>query len=143
MIKGLVLGTVFGGLTAFAWSTLSGEIQGWLTRPQAGAVAMEKVQKGPLEIMVETKPVVQPLVLQAVNFMAGAFVFTWLLMHTRELSYGRRVAFLMVVGLALSMMRLLANWEGLPGMEALLTFGNSVIMYLLMGLVIASVAKPN
>ena len=189
MLRSLVLGTVLGGLVAFAWSTVSWEVIGWhektmvsfqnedevsaviashaprdgtyilpggpstegMTSEQkkkAEAAVMEKMQKGPIMVAAVRRggfgSFSRALIIQVLGLMAAAFLLTWLLLQTNGLSYGRRVAFLAIAGLAASVIVELPNWNwwGFSGPYTAVNMADATITWLLAGLVIARVAKP-
>lgn len=189
MLKSLVLGTILGGLAAFAWSTISWELVGWHERtmsnfknddevasviashaPQSGtyilpsapvmpgmsgeqkekaeAALREKMQNGPIMVAAVRRggfgSFSRAIILQALGLMAAAFLLTWLLLQTRGLSFGKRVLFLGVVGLAAGVIIEIPNWNwrGFSGAFTAVNIADSLLTWLLAGLVIAKVAKP-
>jgi hypothetical protein len=114
----------------------------------AQAAAMEKMQKGPIMIAAVRRggfgSFARGLIVQVLSLMAAALLLTWLVMQTSGLSYGKRVAFLAVVGLAASVISDLPNWNwwGFSGSYTAVNLADSTITWLIAGLVIAKVAKP-
>lgn len=111
------------------------------------AAVMEKMQKGPIMVAAVRRggfgSFGRGLVIQLLSLMAAAFLLTWLLLQTRGLSYARRVAFLAVGGLAASVIVDLPNWNwwGFSGAYTAVNLADSLLTWLLAGLVIAKVAK--
>jgi hypothetical protein len=114
----------------------------------AEEIRMQKMQKGPLVFAAIRKegfgsfPMV--LLTQLLCQMFAALLLTWMLLQTTGLSYARRVAFLGVAGLAASVISDLPNWNWW-GYSAAYTAVNLVdytLTWMLAGLVIAKVAKP-
>jgi hypothetical protein len=114
----------------------------------AQAAAMEKMQKGPIMIAAVRRggfgSFARGLIVQVLSLMAAALLLTWLVMQTSGLSYAKRVAFLAVVGLAASVISDLPNWNwwGFSGSYTAVNLADSTITWLIAGLVIAKVAKP-
>jgi hypothetical protein len=114
----------------------------------AKAVLMEKMQRGPIMIAAVRRggfgSFARALIIQVLSLMAAAFLLTWLLLQTSGLSYGRRVAFLAIAGLAASVIVDLPNWNwwGFSGVYTAVNLIDFTITWLLAGLVIAKVAKP-
>jgi hypothetical protein len=84
------------------------------------------------------------LITQLLYQMLAALLLTWMLLQTAGLSYARRVAFLAVAGLTASVIADLPNWNWW-GYSAAYTAVNLIdytLTWLLAGLVIAKVAKP-
>jgi lipoprotein signal peptidase len=67
-----------------------------------------------------------------------------LLLQTTGLSYARRVAFLAVIGLAASVIVDLPNWNwwGFSGAYTVVNVADSMLTWLVAGLVISKVVKP-
>jgi len=188
-MKALLLGTVFGGLAAFLWSSISWGLLGWHEKPlhffqnedevsavisthaiQSGvyllprgpsqkgmnaeqnkaeqAAVMAKMQKGPIIFAAVRSggfgSYGQAILRQLLSLMLAAFLLTWLLLQTRGLSYGRRVLFLAVAGLAASVIVDLPNWNwwGFSGSYTAVNLVDFPLTWLIAGLVIARVAKP-
>jgi hypothetical protein len=114
----------------------------------AKAALMEKMQRGPIMIAAVRRggfgSFARGLIIQVLSLMAAAFLLTWLLLQTSGLSYGRRVAFLAIAGLAASVIVDLPNWNwwGFSGVYTAVNLIDFTITWLLAGLVIAKVAKP-
>ena len=189
MTKSLILGTIFGGLMAFVWSSISWELIGWHEKtmvpfqnedevsaviashasqdgtyllpsgpPTAGmtaeqkksalAATMQKMQAGPIMVAAVRRggfgSYSRGLIIQLVSLMAAAFLLTWLLLQTTGLSYARKVAFLAIAGLAASVIVDLPNWNwwGFSGAYTAVNLADSMLTWLVAGLVIAKVAKP-
>jgi hypothetical protein len=109
---------------------------------------MQKMQAGPIMVAAVRRggfgSYGRGLVIQLLSLMAAAFLLTWLLLQTNGLSYPRRVAFLAVVGLAASVIVDLPNWNwwGFSGAYTAVNLADSMLTWLVAGLVIAKVAKP-
>jgi hypothetical protein len=171
MMKKLLLGAILGGLTAFLWSSVSWELIGWHEKamfsfPNEDAVAaaisspplqsgvyllpsdVDKMQKGPIMFAavrsVGFGSFPRALSIQLLSLMLAAFLLTWLLLQTTGLSYARRVSFLAVAGLAASVIVDLPNWNwwGFSGVYTAVNLADFTLTWLLAGLVIAKVAKP-
>lgn len=114
----------------------------------AQAALMAKMQKGPIVFgAVRTDgfgSYARGLVAQLLSLMAAAFLLTWLVLQTSGLSYGKRVVFLGVVGLAASVIVDLPNWNwwGFSGSFTLVNLVDCTLTWLIAGSVIAKVAKP-
>jgi hypothetical protein len=114
----------------------------------AQAILMQKMQKGPVMFAAIRQggfgSFTRGLITQALILMAGAFLFTWLLLQTSGLSYVGRVAFLGIAGLAAGVIVDLPNWNwwGFSGAYTLVNVIDGALTWLLAGLVIAKVAKP-
>jgi hypothetical protein len=111
--------------------------------------AMQKIQAGPILVAAVRLggfgSYTRGLIVQLLSMMAAAFLLTWLLLQTSGLSYARRVAFLAVVGLAASVIVDLPNWNwwGFSGAYTAVNLADSMLTWLVAGLVIAKVAKPS
>jgi hypothetical protein len=109
--------------------------------------AQERMQKGPIAFAAVRRSgmgsVGRLFGLQIAILFAEAFLLTWLLLHTSGLSYGRRVMFLAVVGLAASVIVDLPNWNwwGFSGAFTAVAVADNSLTCLFAGLVIAKVAK--
>jgi lipoprotein signal peptidase len=105
------------------------------------------MQKGPIVIAAVRRggfgSFTRGLVVQLLSLMAAAFLLTWLLLQTRGLSYARRVAFVAVAGLSASVIVDLPNWNwwGFSGAYTVVNLADSLLTWLLAGLVIAKMAK--
>ncbi|PYU69694.1 MAG: hypothetical protein DMG49_12650 [Acidobacteria bacterium] len=114
----------------------------------AEATLMEKMQKGPVMFAALQREgfgsYTQGLVIQLLSLMAAALLLTWLVMQTTGLSYGKRVLFLGVVGLAAGVITELPNWNwwGFSGSYTLVMIADATLTWVIAGLVIAKVAKP-
>jgi hypothetical protein len=114
----------------------------------AQAALMAKMQKGPILFgAVRTDgfgSYARGLLAQVLSLMAAAFLLTWLVLQTSGLSYGRRVVFLGVVGLAASVIVDLPNWNwwGFSGSFTFVNLVDCTLTWLIAGSVIAKVAKP-
>jgi hypothetical protein len=110
------------------------------------AALIQKMQKGPIMIAAVRRggfgSFSRGLIVQVLSLLA-AFLLTWLLLQTSGLSYGRRVAFLAVVGLSASVIVDLPNWNwwGFSGAYTAVNLADCTITWLVAGLVIAKVAK--
>jgi len=189
MIKTLILGGIFGGLAAFAWSTFSWEVLGWheagMVRfdnedevsamiasqvtndgmyilpsipPTEGMSAEKKKAIGDaVKAKMQTGPIVvaavrrngfgsfgKAIAIQLLGLMGSALLLTWMLQQTSGLSYARRVTFLGITGLAASVIIDLPNWNwfGFSGVYTAVNTVDTMITWLLAGLVIAKVVKP-
>lgn len=114
----------------------------------AQATLMEKMQKGPVMFAAVRREgfgsYTKGLVIQLLSLMAAAFLLTWLALQTSGLSYGKRVLFLGVVGLAAGVITELPNWNwwGFSGSYTLVMIADATLTWLIAGLVIAKVARP-
>jgi len=114
----------------------------------AQATLVEKMRKGPVMFAAIQRDgfgsYARGLIIQCLSLMAAAFLLTWLVMQTGGLSYGKRVIFLGVVGLAASVISDLPNWNwwGFSGGYTVVMMADATVTWLLAGLVIAKVAKP-
>ena len=111
------------------------------------AVLMEKMQKGPIMVAAVRRggfgSFAKGLIIQVLSLLAAAFLLTWLLLQTSGLSYGRKVLYLGVVGLAASVMVDLPNWNwwGFSGGYTAVNLADNTITWLVAGVAIAKVAK--
>lgn len=84
-------------------------------RKAAEATVAQKMQKGPVTFAAVRRDgfgsFARGLITQALILMAGAFLFTWLLLQAGGLSYVGGVAFLGVAGLATGVIVDLPNWN--------------------------------
>jgi hypothetical protein len=109
---------------------------------------MQKMQAGPIMVAAVRRggfgSYGRGLIVQLLSLMAAAFLLTWLLLQTCGLSYARRVAFLAIAGLSASVIVDLPNWHwwGLSGAYTAVNLLDSMLTWLIAGLVIAKVAKP-
>ena len=114
---------------------------------QAQAATMAKMQSGPIMFAAVRRggfgSFARALIIQLLSLLAAAFLLTWLLLQTCNLTYARKVAFLAVVGLAASVIADLPNWNwwGFSGTYTAVNLADCTITWLLAGLVIAKVAK--
>lgn len=114
----------------------------------AEEIRMQKMQKGPLMFAAIRKEgfgsFPKALITQLLCQMLAALLLTWLLLQTSGLSYTRRVVFLGVAGLAASVIADLPNWNwwGFSGAYTAVNLIDYTLTWLLAGLVIAKVAKP-
>jgi hypothetical protein len=112
------------------------------------AAVIQKMQTGPIMVAGVRRggfgSYSRTLIIQLLSLMAAAFLLTWLLLQTSGLSYARRVAFLAIVGLAASVIVDLPNWNwwGFSGAYTAVNLADSMLTWLVAGLVIAKVAKP-
>jgi hypothetical protein len=112
------------------------------------AAVMQKMQTGPIMVAGVRRggfgSYSRTLIIQLLSLMAAAFLLTWLLLQTSGLSYARRVIFLAIVGLAASVIVDLPNWNwwGFSGAYTAVNLADSMLTWLVAGLVIAKVAKP-
>jgi hypothetical protein len=117
-------------------------------KKSALAVLMQKMQTGPIMVAALRRggfgSYGRGLIVQLLSLMAAAFLLTWLLLQTTGLSYARRVAFLATAGLAASVIVDLPNWNwwGFSGAYTFVNLADSMLTWLIAGLVIARVAKP-
>jgi hypothetical protein len=113
----------------------------------AETTLMARMEKGPVMFAAIRRggfgSFAAGLVKQFLILAAGAFLLTWLLLQTSGLSYGQRVIFLAVVGLAASVVSDLPNWNwwGFSGSYTAVMIADSTLTWLFAGLVIAKVAK--
>jgi hypothetical protein len=109
---------------------------------------MQKMQAGPIMVAAVRRggfgSYGRGLSIQLLSLMAAAFLLTWLLLQTTGLSYARRVAFLAVIGLAASVIVDLPNWNwwGFSGAYTVVNVADSMLTWLVAGLVISKVVKP-
>ena len=114
----------------------------------AEEIRMQKMQKGPLMFAAIRKEgfgsFPKTLTTQLLCQMLAALLLTWLLLQTSGLSYARRVTFLAVAGLAASVIADLPNWNwwAFSGAYTAVNLIDYTLTWLLAGLVIAKVAKP-
>jgi hypothetical protein len=114
----------------------------------AEEIRMQKMQKGPLVFAAIRKEgfgsFPKTLLIQLLYQMFAALLLTWMLLQTSGLGYTRRVAFLGVAGLAVSVIADLPNWNwwGYSGGYVAVNLIDYTVTWLLAGLVIAKVAKP-
>jgi hypothetical protein len=112
------------------------------------AAVIQKMQTGPIMVAGVRRggfgSYSRTLIIQLLSLMAAAFLLTWLLLQTSGLSYARRVAFLAIVGLAASVIVDLPNWNwwGFSGAYTAVNLADSMLTWLVAGLVIAKVARP-
>jgi hypothetical protein len=117
-------------------------------KKQAQVATMAKMQSGPVMFAAVRRggfnSFVRVLIIQLLSLLAAAFLLTWLLLQTCKLTYVRKVAFLAAVGLAASVIADLPNWNwwGFSGSYTAVNVADSTITWLIAGLVIAKVAKP-
>jgi hypothetical protein len=110
-------------------------------------LVMKRMQKGPIMFAAVRREgfgsFARGLVIQVLSLMAAAFLLTWLLLQTHGLTYGKRVIFLAVVGLAAGVIADLPNWNwwGFSGGFTAVNIADFTLTWLLAGLVIAKVAK--
>lgn len=106
-----------------------------------------KMQKGPVMFAAIRRggfgSFAAGLIKQFLILAAGAFLLTWLLLQTSGLSYGQRVIFLAVAGLAASVVSDLPNWNwwGFSGSYTAVMVADSTLTWLFAGLAIAKVAR--
>ena len=117
-------------------------------KKSALAATMQKMQAGPIMVAAVRRggfgSYSRGLIIQLLSLMAAAFLLTWLLLQTTGLSYGRKVAFLAIAGLAASVIVDLPNWNwwGFSDAYTAVNLADSMLTWLVAGLVIAKVAKP-
>jgi hypothetical protein len=113
----------------------------------AQAEVFEKMKKGPIMFAAVRRDgfdsYTRGLIIQLLSLMAAAFLLTWLALQTSGLSYGKKVIFLAVVGLAAGVITELPNWNwwGFSGTYTLVMIADATLTWLFAGLVIAKVAK--
>lgn len=113
----------------------------------AQTAVMQRMQKGPIMFAAIRREgfgsFARGLVIQFVSLMAAAFLLTWLLVQTHGLTYGKRVVFLAVVGLAAGVISDLPNWNwwGFSGVYTAVNVADFTLTWLFAGLVIAKVVK--
>ena len=114
----------------------------------AQADQIEKMQKGPIMFAAVRREgfgsYPKGIAIQFLSLVAAAFLLTWLLLQTHGLSYGKRVLFLGVVGLAAGVISDLTNWNwwGFSGVYTAVNVADFTLTWLIAGLVIAKVANP-
>jgi len=114
----------------------------------AEEIRMQKMQKGPLVFAAVRREgfssFPRVLLTQLLCQMFAALLLTWMLLQTSGLRYARRVAFLAIAGLAASVIADLPNWNwwGYSGAYTAANLADYTLTWLLAGLVIAKVAKP-
>ena len=114
----------------------------------AEEIRMQKMQKGPLMFAAIRKEgfgaFPKTLIIQLLYQMLAALLLTWMLLQSTGLSYARRVAFLAVGGLSASVVADLPNWNwwGYSPTYTVVNLIDYTLTWLLAGLVIAKVAKP-
>jgi hypothetical protein len=112
------------------------------------AAVMQKMRAGPIMVAAVRRggfgSYGRGLIVQLLSLMAAAFLLTWLVLQTSGLSYARRVTFLAVIGLLASVIVDLPNWNwwGFSGAYTAVNLADSMLTWLVAGLVIAKVAKP-
>jgi hypothetical protein len=117
-------------------------------KKEAEAAIVAKMQKGPIMFAAVRKEgfgsITVGLIRQVLSEFAAALLLTWLLLQTSGLSYAKRVAFLAVVGLSASVIADLPNWNwwGFSGAYTRILTIDDTLTWLIAGLVIAKVAKP-
>ena len=128
-----------------------GPSQQGLTAEQKKAaveIRTQKIQKGPLMFAAVRLSgfgsFPRVLLIQLLCQMFAALLLTWMLLQTMGLSYGRRVAFLAIAGLAASVIADLPywNWYGFPTTYTAINLIDYTLTWLLAGMVIAKVANP-
>lgn len=111
------------------------------------AALIARMQKGPIMVAAVRRggfgSFAKGLIIQVLSLLAAAFLLTWLVLQTSGLSYGRKVLFLAVVGLAASVIVDLPNWNwwGFSGAFTAVNLADSTLTWLVAGLAIAKVAK--
>jgi hypothetical protein len=116
-------------------------------KKSAYAALIEKMAKGPIVVAAVRRGGFQSfsraMIIQVLSLLAAAFLLTWLVLQTSGLSYARRVAFLAIAGLAGGVIVDLPNWNwwGFSGAYTAVDIADSMITWMLAGLVIAAVAK--
>jgi hypothetical protein len=114
----------------------------------AQEIRMEKMQKGPLVFAAVRREgfgsFPKVLFTQLIYQILAALLLTSMLLQTSGLSYARRVAFLAIAGLAASVIADLPNWNwwGYSATYTVVNLIDYTLTWLLAGLVIARVAKP-
>jgi|SRR5579864_7334508 len=111
-------------------------------------IRSEKIKKGPLVFAAINREgfdsFPRVLFIQLGYQIFAALLLTWLLLQTTGLSYARRVAFLAIAGLAASVIADLPywNWYSFPATYAAINLIDYTLTWLIAGLVIARLAKP-
>jgi hypothetical protein len=114
----------------------------------AEEIRTQKMQKGPLMFAAIRKEgfgsFPKTLVTQLLCQMFAALLLTWMLLQTTGVSYARGVAFVAAGGLAASVIADLPNWNwwGYSGAYTAVNVIDYTLTWLLAGLVIAKVVKP-
>jgi hypothetical protein len=107
----------------------------------------ERIQRGPIVVASVRRggfgSVARAMTIQVLSLFIAAFLLTWLLLHTRGLSYPRRVLFVGAVGLAASVSVDLPNWNwwGFSGSFTAVNMADNTLTCLVAGLAIGKVAK--
>lgn len=117
-------------------------------RKEVEAAVMEKMQKGPIMVAAVRHnfgSFGRAMAIQVLGLMVAALLLTWMLLQTRDLGYAGRVIFVAVGGLAASVIVDIPNWNwwGFSGSYTVVNLIDSTLTWLLAGLVIAKVARPN
>jgi hypothetical protein len=129
----------------------TGPSQEGLTADQKKAaeeIRMQKMLKGPLVFAAVRKEgfgsFPKVLLTQLLYQIFAALLLTWMLLQTTGLSYARRVAFVAIAGLAASVIADLPNWNwwAFSGAYTAVNLIDYTLTWLLAGLVIARVTKP-
>ncbi len=111
-------------------------------------IRSEKMKKGPLVFAAVNRggfdSFPKVLLTQLPCQMFAALLLTWMLLQTTGLTYARRVAFLAIAGFAASVIADLPywNWYSFPATYTAINLIDYTLTWLLAGLVIAKVAKP-
>ena len=110
---------------------------------------MEKVKAGPNIFLLYNKEGMDPMapgmyIRQLVLSMIVAFLAAWLLLQTKIASYGRRVAFVFIIGAVVVLAGVVPNWNwwGFPAKYIALESVDSLMSMLFGGLVIGYFANP-
>ncbi len=109
---------------------------------------MEMLEKGPF-MFASIKPngigkmTMGPFIISLIIQIIGAFIATWLLMQTKNLSFRNRVGFVTLFGLGVAILGRLPdwNWWGFSFGYVLINIVDLVIGWFLAGLGIAKVLK--
>lgn len=83
------------------------------------------------------------IVMELIASIVAAGLITWLLLQTKGLRYGKKVAFVTVVGLIVGILSQVPAWTWLnfPGSNALLCLIDLIIGWFLAGLAIGKIVK--
>lgn len=92
---------------------------------------------------VEVSSMTSSMVIGIITQMVGAFLITYLLLHSKVMKYWGRVGFVTIVGILIAILGLIPpwNWWHFPGSWVLLDTFDVVVGWFIGGLVIAKLVK--